>query len=646
MKKYSLMPLFEDNADEICDDIERQYNDNVADEALFIMTLTPEGDPVINKAQLLCKKYDVIVSKLRERGKNAGVLAQATIGHGYQLTKRAPFQHVVSLMSGDTLFRVCPYDEGFKAYIKDAFRTIALRKPTSIMVDDDFRLFATSHRGCACPLHMKAISDRIGREITREELLTTLDSSTPEARQMMRVFYETQIDSLLSSARAMREGIDSVDPTIQGSFCICGDTAEGAKDIAKILAGKDNPVIVRVHNGNYTPAGAKNLTSSMHRCAVQMSVMGDEVDVFLAETDTCPHNRHSTSASNLHAHFTCSILEGVGGCKHWITKTNNYEPKSGAAYRKKLAEYAGFYEELSSIARDVDWQGCRIPLVSSDFIPTVPITKFLYPSDINAWSTCVLEKLGLPMFFSAKQKGIACLDGNKDTFFSDEEIEKMLSGVAFIAADTAINLTKRGFGKLLGVRINDIPSNDTRASAEIINGKHVKTQMKLHTLVPASETTRERSTVVTIPDGKTRIPLFPGVTEYKNELGGTAYVFSGTPQAQFKYTEAFSFLVEPRKDQLIEFMRETGNLPIYYPGDADVYLKAGYLPTDELLCAFTNLTLDELENVILVSDKAVSEITMLLPNGKWQRVSFCEDDGALVLDTPAKILHPVILKIK
>jgi hypothetical protein len=212
--------------------------------------------------------------------------------------------------------------------------------------------------------------------------------------------------------------------------------------------------------------------------------------------------------------------------------------------------------------------------------------------------------------------------------------------------DTAINLTKRGFGKLLGVQINDIPSNDTRASAEIINGKHVKTQMKLHTLVPTSNATRERSTVVTIPDGKTRIPLFPGVTEYKNELGGTVYVFSGTPQAQFKYTEAFSFLVEPRKDQLIEFMRETGNLPIYYPGDADVYLKAGYLPTGELLCAFTNLTLDELENVTLVSDKAVSEITMLLPNGKWQRVSFCEDDGALVLDTPAKILHPVILKIK
>ena len=646
MKKYSMMPLFDTNVDELIDDIERQYKDNVADEALFIMTLTPEGNPVINKAELLCQKYNKIVPELRKRGHNAGILAQATIGHGYKLTKRAPFQHVVSLMDGSTLFRVCPYDEGFKEYIKDSFRTLALQQPTSIMVDDDFRLFATSHRGCACPLHMKAISDRIGREITREELLATLDSNTQEARDMMRVFYETQIDSLLSSARAMREGIDSVDPTIQGSFCICGDTAEGAKDIAKILAGKGNPVIVRVHNGNYTPAGAKNISHCMNRCATQMAIMGDEVDVFLAETDTCPHNRHSTSASNLHAHFTCSILEGAGGCKHWITKTNNFEPKSGEAYRKKLSSYAGFYDELSRIARNVDWQGCRIPLVNSDFIPTVPITKYLNPSDINAWAGCVLERLGLPFFFSKEKKGIACLDGNKDVFFNDDEIKNILSGDAFIAADTAINLTRRGFGDLLGVEVLNIPADDTRASAEIIGNGRVKTQMKLHTLKPTKETTRERSTVVTIPDGKTLTPLFPGVTEYKNKLGGTAFVFSGTPQAQFKYTEAFSFLAEPRKDQLIEFMRETGNLPIYYPDDADVYLKAGYLPNGELLCSFTNITLDELENVTLVSEKPVNEITMLLPSGEWQSVSFEVKDGVLTVNTPAKILHPVILKLK
>ena len=646
MKNYSIMPLLVDHADEICDDIERQYNENIATEALFSMTLTPEGDPVINKAQLLCERFDVIAEKLRARGKNAGILVQATIGHGYKLTKRAPFQHQISMLNGSLTFRICPYDEGFRTYIRDAFKTIAGRKPSSIMVDDDFRLFATSHRGCACPLHMKAVSERIGRDITREELLAILDTDTDEARELMSVFYETQIDSLLGAARAMRDGIDSVDPGLQGTFCICGDTAEGASEIARILAGEGNPLIIRVNNGNYTPEGAKNFSLPMHRCATQIAVMGDAVDVFLAETDTCPQNRHSTSASNLHAHFTGSILEGATGCKHWITELNNFEPKSGQAYRKKLAKYSGFYNDLARTIDGIEWHGCRIPLVDSHFIPSVPISKFAYPSSINAWAGCVLERLGLPVFFSAKQQGITCLDGSKDQFFSDDAIEKMLSGTVFIAIDTAKNLISRGFGHQLGVSIEPIPADDTRASGELINGKKVPSQMKLHRLIPTGDKTIERSMVYAMEDGKTYTPLFPGVTEFKNDLGGTVYVFSGTPQAAFKYYEAFSYLVEPRKEQLIEFMRETGNLPIYYPDDADVYLKAGTLPTGDLLCAFINLTLDEIENVTLVPNRKISDIKALSPSGEWCEVNFTDIDGALTLDIPAITLHPVILKLK
>ena len=646
MKNYSIMPLFEDYADEICDDIERQYKENIATEALFSMTLVPEGNPVINKAELLCEKYDTIVSKLQRRGLNAGVLVQATIGHGYTLPVRSPFQHQISFINGSLQFRICPYDEGFRAYIRDAFKTIAKRKPSSIMVDDDFRLFATSHRGCTCPLHMSAISERIGRSITREELVSTLNSDTDEARELMKVFYDTQIDSLLGAARAMRDGIDSVDPTLQGSFCICGDTAEGASEIARILAGKDNPLIIRVNNGNYTPEGAKNFSYHMHRCATQIAVMGDEVDVFLAETDTCPQNRHSTSASNLHAHFTGSILEGAKGCKHWITKLDNFEPKSGEAYRRKLAEYAGFYDELTHILDGVEWQGCRIPLVNSHFVPPVPISEYIHPSQINAWAGCVLEKLGLPMFFSAKHYGICCLDGNKDKFFSDDDIRQMLSGTVFIAVDTAKNLIARGFGNLLGVDIEQLQANDTSASGELINGKKVSRQMQLHKLIPTSDKTVEKSTVYTTQDQKAYKPLFPGVTEFKNELGGTVYVFAGTPKAAFKYTEAFSFLSEPRKDQLIEFMRNSGNLPIYYPDDADVYLKAGKLPSGDMLCAFTNLTLDEIDNVTLVAERKINRIKALSPSGEWFDVAFTEECGKMTLNIPAKTLHPVILRLK
>ena len=59
MFNYSMMPLNVDHVDEICEDIRRQYADGVADCALFIMTLVPEGNPAIDKAELLCQKYEL-----------------------------------------------------------------------------------------------------------------------------------------------------------------------------------------------------------------------------------------------------------------------------------------------------------------------------------------------------------------------------------------------------------------------------------------------------------------------------------------------------------------------------------------------------------------------------------------------------------
>ncbi len=70
MKAYTIMPLIVEHSDEICDDIERQYSEGIATEALFYMTLVPEGNPVVDKASILCEKFDVIAKKIRTRGHN------------------------------------------------------------------------------------------------------------------------------------------------------------------------------------------------------------------------------------------------------------------------------------------------------------------------------------------------------------------------------------------------------------------------------------------------------------------------------------------------------------------------------------------------------------------------------------------------
>lgn len=649
MKLYSIMPLDMGHIKEVCDDIERQYKDGIATEALFNLPIPPEGFPVIDKAKIGAEKYVKFRDELKKRGLNCGILVQATIGHGYQMTTKIPFSPLIGLIDGAEKYVACPYDENFRDYLRKSFKTLAAVKPSSIMVDDDFRLFARSYKGCACPRHMEEISRRFGKNITREELLERFEVDTEENRKLANIFYETQIDSLLGAAKAMREGIDEVDPKIQGSFCNCGDTCEGAGEIAKILAGEGNPSILRVNNGRYCSAGARGFANSIARAAIQTAILKNEVDIFLAETDTCPQNRYSTSSSSLHTHFISSILEGAAGAKHWITRLGAYEPSSGEAYRKKLSKNAGMYNELSRIVPQVEWFGARTPLSHKPWVPHPPLSSFKQASSENAWASCVLERLGIPMYFSDKSSvGAVYIDGKRDEFFDDAEIKEMLSGTVFLAAESAKNLIDRGFGDYLGVDIREVTSDDPKASGEKIfaTGQNSSVQISRKILTKNKAETIERSCVFTRPDGKTEVPLHPGVTSYHNSLGGTVNVFCGTPLAKFVYTEAFSFLNESRKAQLVELMRESGNLPLYYPGDAEVYIKAGYFK-DGIFCSFINIGLDNLDEVTLVCDREVTEIKRLMSDGTYTVCSFDKSaDGVITVNTPAMILDPAILILK
>lgn len=637
MYTYSIVSLDTEHIDEICQDIRQQYRDGISTSALFVVKLVPEGNPPIDKAGIECAKIDLFRDKLAESGDTCGILVQCSIGHGYPLNSMFPFQKVVNLTDGKELSICCPYDEGFRSYIRSAMTILAAHHPDSIMVDDDFRLLTRSGRGCACPKHMAEFNRRAGTNLSREELLEIVrNPATEENRKLKAIYEQTQAESLEGAAMAMREGIDAVNPSLQGSFCACGDPAG---NIAKILAGKGNPSILRVNNGNYTAPGARGLSTHMFRAALQANLECNRADVYLAETDTCPQNRYSTGAQSLHAHFTGSILEGMNGAKHWITRLAAYEPASGKAYRKVLGKNSGFYETLANMVPTLRWLGCRIPL------PTrleIDYNKPPYDNNYNGWATCVLERMGLPMYFSPKAGGAVFLDNGYDALFSDEEISEFFRGTVFLSSGAADSLNRRGFGKMTGVQVRDWNGRNISGELLAVNGQTCAKQMDSKELVPV-RAVRVNSVAYHIPDGKRKEDLFPVSTTYCNPSGGTTHVFSGTPTAPFTYSTAFSFLNESRKLQMIRLLEETGNLPIYYPEDAEVYLKAADTPDGKLFCAFFNLGFDILEEIPLVVKQQVKQVKMLRPNGIFENVIFHMENDRCTVETPAYTLNPVIL---
>ena len=638
MYNYSIMKLDTDHIEEYCLDIKKQYETGVSNMALFMVLLVPEGDPVIPKAEIQMENYILYRDRLREMGLECGILVQCSIGHGYKLSKKAPFQAYTNLSDGEETYITCPFDEGFMKYIEHSFAVIAAVEPAAIMVDDDFRMIgARAAKGCACPLHMKAFEEAYGKALTREEIYDAVRGKGEENKKIRDAYVKTQIDALIASAKAMRRGIDSVDPKLSGSYCTCGNSAEGAAEIARILAGEGNPVIVRLSNGRYTAPGARYLTTSFQRAAIQMSVISAQghVDHFLDESDTCPHNRYSTAASAVHAHYTGTILEGATGAKHWITKTNEYQPKAGAAYRRKLSENAKFYEALSKEVPKLRWLGCRAP------ISTVPDYEFVESSAINNWVRCSLERLGLPIYYSAKDGGAVFMDGDMPNLFSVDEILAMLKGTLVLDGGAAKVLFDRGFSEYMGVDIREWKG--AAALIELIGEekKRVGVPPMSMELVPHAGAEAE-SMICDIPDGKTDVPLYPGSVYFENSLGGKVITFSGSVNTPLQY-QYFSFLDESRKYQLIKLLEKCGHMPVYYPDDAEVYLKAAEHDDGSLVVAFFNIGLDELDSITLFVNREVKNVKFLNKNGEREAVPFTKKGNIIDIERRVGVLDNAIL---
>ena len=640
MENYSIMPLFEDRVEEICQDIKAQYESGAATCALFCFKLVPEGIPAMDKARQQGEIYKKISDRLAEMGLQCGILVQCTIGHGYPLNEKNSFQNYIPLNGSEPYDTTCPYDKNFQDYLFDQFKKLAEYKPKVIMVDDDFRLMNRQADGCACPLHLAATEKRLGKRVERAELYSVLcDKAHKDNKAYVDAYVDTVKESLLESARAMRAGIDAVDPKMKGIFCLCGASTEFASDIAVILAGEGNPPTVRVNNGNYTPAGPRYISAPAKRMAQQVAFLDERVKVILAETDTCPQNRYSTGAYSLHSHFTLSILEGAAGAKHWITRLGTYEPESGEAYRKVLGKYNGYYETLSALVPTLHFDGCRIPLHST------PKYTFPHASSMDAWSYCVLERLGLPLYFSQKEGGAAFLDDTCADGFSDAEIEAMLGGTVVLSGAAAKALEARGFSHLTGVKVRDWTG--VQITGEKIGlgiDRTCARQQKALELCPANGA-EEASTVYHLKGGKEKISLFPGCVYFENERGGKCITFAGTPNTPFYYSQAFSFLNQSRKEQFIKLLSRTGNLPLYYKGDEEVYFKFARGDDGCGYAFLFNIGTDPIEEIRLVSEKPVGKIFALSPGGKWKEVAFTEENGTLTLDLMAITLMPVALKL-
>lgn len=640
---YSVIPLLEDHFEERLADVKEQYRRKIASCPLFMMTLMPEGDPVWDKVTEFCRKYARYKRGLDKENIPSAVLLQSTIGHGNSSATPAPYQKIVVLKTGEEKKVYCPKDPRMVKYLTDAIKKVAMEHPRAIMLDDDVRLMLRG--GCACPLHMAEFNRINNTSMTRSELWEYI-SSNPKDAPLTLAFEKLQRQTLVDLMHSLREAIDSVDASVQGINCTSGDECESAIFTNPVFAGKNNPTIVRVPNGIYSPLSTKGFSDTMRRAAVSGSrLRKNGIDIVLAETDTIPFNRYSKNARYLHAHFTASIVDGLRGAKHWITRTTGYEPRSGVEFRNILAKHADFYDELAKITEGIKFVGANSGFIEQTNHLFLVESGWRYHK--NDFASCVLERLGIPFYFSDEIEKATFLEDTIAKDMTDEQIRSVFNGNVFCSAEVAEELVRRGYGELLGVSVKEYTGGIV--SGESFDGtldSICAAQKNYRELVIENSAVKPLSYCFRRDDGRCEL-LFPAVTLYERENGKFTVVFCGTPTTSFKYTEAFSFLNESRKAQLVELLKKAEALPVYCESDNELCLRAGYLSDGSLLTALFNIGFDPEEKVKYYLEKAPVKAKRLEPDGSYVNVPFSSlGDGIFEFDAKAEPMYPLIMIIE
>ena len=638
---YSIIKPNEEHIDEYIKDIKMQYDTGITIMPLLMVFFTPEGDNSIDKVTPQCEVYKKYKERLDELGIPSGVLVQSTIGHGSQLALGPAFTPLTSFKTGEPSFgSCCPLDADFRKYFYDAMAKLASYGPKVIMIDDDWRTLSRAQRGCACEAHMKLFNETAGTNFTRQELWDICASGSEEGKKYWKIWQEVQKKTLVDAVEYLRAGIDSVDPTIQGVIC----TNKENHACAKPFAGKGNPSIARGAGSRYAPLSTRYYGTYFFYAALRYHKIKDMVDIPIAESDSCPHNRYSMSASAFHMCFVESLLEGYKGAKHWFTRSN-YELESGVAFKKKFAKYKKFDDQVAKDFDEITYEGFRIPLIWRDTESPLEDTSDVDKQSIG-WLNHCFERLGLPAYFSNEQGGILSLERDCLHFYSDEDIKKFLSGNVFLAGDVAELLCKRGFSDLLGVEVRDWKGLKVTGEYFINEKNHSNKQYNGKEIVTLSDEVETLSWAINQVQGAKMTKLYPAVTLYKNKLGGNVVTFSGTPVSPFTFSDGFGFLTQTRKAQLINIMNRINPVPAYYASDDELFCKAGTMKDGTIFVALFPTSYDDIEEIKLGVNKEISSVRYLTPDGEKKEVEFTQDGNIITVKHGARPLNPEILYLK
>ena len=248
----------------------------------------------------------------------------------------------------------CPESSEFTDEAMEIIREYAECRPDILMFDDDYRYgYIGKSLGCFCDAHMRAVSAKLGYEISREELYKKIYGGEPCRER--RVWQDCLGESFENFARRVRETVDSVNPAIRFAMCSCMsvwdyDGTDSIK-IAKILAGNTRPLLRLIGAPYWAPGYGFNCRLQN---VIELERMehhwceGEDIEI-MTEGDVYPRPRQKIPSAYLEGFDTALRAADVGEYIHKYMIDYTSSPTYETGYVNAHLRHAPAYEAIDRI---------------------------------------------------------------------------------------------------------------------------------------------------------------------------------------------------------------------------------------------------------------------------------------------------------
>jgi len=163
----------------------------------------------------------------------------------FMFREKIPFTPMTNLDGLELDTYACPLDPDFVRFAVDYIQKIASCGVDLIMFDDDFRygFLGGNTPACLCGRHMQEIERITAKPATREELRGYILKG--KKNEFRDAYLQANGNAFRAFAKAVRAGVDAVDPTIRMGTCTCLTSWDidgiDPRELAKLLAGNTKP---------------------------------------------------------------------------------------------------------------------------------------------------------------------------------------------------------------------------------------------------------------------------------------------------------------------------------------------------------------------------------------------------------------------